>query len=216
MLKNEKHENQDTKNKGGKLENGELARLKNHNNNLLTQIKKIKNDKKSLGNKLEQLIEKEASSSKIIQVDEKGTNTDRVNIMTQEDSNLVEVKTYSDVEIQMMGIRSILTNKNSRINKATSRHKEEIISKVNQENATCTIKESHVTKTPYQHPYHESRCINKSIDQHHSGWKQLIYYLKYIDVSTIESHDNQLSQESYKCSIPQRIELGWSDPFIVQ
>lgn len=39
-----------------KSENEKLARLKNHDQNLLTQIKKLKNDKKLLENKLEQLI----------------------------------------------------------------------------------------------------------------------------------------------------------------
>jgi predicted RNase H-like nuclease (RuvC/YqgF family) len=35
--------------------NEELSRLRDHNQSLLTQIKKLKNDKKSLQNKLEQL-----------------------------------------------------------------------------------------------------------------------------------------------------------------
>jgi hypothetical protein len=41
------------KNKADESENEKLACLKNHNQNLLTQIKNIKNDKKSLENKLE-------------------------------------------------------------------------------------------------------------------------------------------------------------------
>jgi hypothetical protein len=181
------------------------------------QIKKLKNDKRSLENKLEQ-IQKEASKSsgEKIQVEEKGTNTDPVNITTQEDSNLVEVKTYSDVGVQTMGIRSILTNKNSVINKATPRHEEEIISKVNQENATSTIRESYVTKMPYRHPNHKSRYLNQSVYQHRSEQTQLTYCPKNIDASTIESHKYNSSWQSDKCNVPQKIELGWSDPFTVQ
>jgi hypothetical protein len=61
-LKDEKLESQDIKNKVNKSGNEELACLKNHNQNLLTQIKKIKNDKKSLENKLEQLIKRKHQS----------------------------------------------------------------------------------------------------------------------------------------------------------
>jgi hypothetical protein len=46
-------------NKVDRATNEELARLKIHNQNLLTQNKKLKNDKKSLENKLELLIDKE-------------------------------------------------------------------------------------------------------------------------------------------------------------
>jgi hypothetical protein len=107
-------ENQDLKNKVDKSEtNEELVCLKVHNQSLLTQIKKLKNDKKLLQNKLEQLTRKEASINKEtmikpmelekssdvkIQVVEKGTNTDPINITTQKDANLVEVRIFLDVE----------------------------------------------------------------------------------------------------------------------
>ena len=38
--------------------NEEVSRLKDHNNKLLTQIKKLKKDKKSLENKVQQLVQK--------------------------------------------------------------------------------------------------------------------------------------------------------------
>jgi hypothetical protein len=54
-LKDEKLENQDIKNKVDKLANEEeLSCLRDHNQHLLTQIKKLKNDMKLLQNKLEQ------------------------------------------------------------------------------------------------------------------------------------------------------------------
>jgi hypothetical protein len=49
--------------------------------------------------------------------------------------------------------------------------------------------------------------------QYHSGQKQLTYLPKNIDTNTIKSHDNN---SSWKCNVPQRIELGWSDPFTVR
>jgi hypothetical protein len=40
-----------------------------------------------------------------------------------------------------------------------------------------------------------------------------IYRSQNIDIgSKIKSHDNS---SSWKCNVPQRIELGWSDPFTV-
>jgi len=43
--------------------NEEVSRLKDHSEKLLTQIRKLKKDKNSLENKLQQLIEKEALNS---------------------------------------------------------------------------------------------------------------------------------------------------------
>ena len=40
--------------------NEKVARLKDHNDKLLTQIKKLKKDKNSLENKVQQLVENEA------------------------------------------------------------------------------------------------------------------------------------------------------------
>jgi len=46
-----------------------------------------------------------------------------------------------------MEISSVLTNKNSTINKLIQGHVEERIWKVNQENGRSTIRESHVTQS---------------------------------------------------------------------
>ena len=48
------------------------------------QIKKIKKDKKKLENELQHFIEKETSKSLDVQVEEKRTNIDLVNVTTQE------------------------------------------------------------------------------------------------------------------------------------
>ena len=63
--------------------NEEVSQFKNHSEKIVSQIKKLKKDKKSLENKVQQLIEKEASNVGI-QVDDKTTNTDSVNVTTQE------------------------------------------------------------------------------------------------------------------------------------
>jgi hypothetical protein len=86
----------------------------------------------------------------------RGTNTNPINVTTQEDANPVEEKTYRDVGIQTMGTPSVLTNQNSTINKATSIREENHISKLNQENATSMIRENHVIRTPYRRPNHKS------------------------------------------------------------
>jgi DNA repair exonuclease SbcCD ATPase subunit len=170
-LKDEKPENQVLSNKVDNSENEvELSHLRVHNQSLLTQIKKLKNDKKSLQNKLEQLTKKEALINKEtmtepmelekspdvkIQVVEKGTNTDPINITTQEDAKLVEVRISSDVT-QTMEIPSISTNKLLRINKATQVSKEDLLPKVKQESTTNMVSKVHVTRMPYQHPNHKS------------------------------------------------------------
>jgi hypothetical protein len=60
-LKDEKSDNQDIKNKFDKSENDkELPCLRDHNQSLLTQIKKLKNDMKLLWEKLQQITNNEA------------------------------------------------------------------------------------------------------------------------------------------------------------
>jgi hypothetical protein len=76
-------------------------------------------------------------------------------------------------------------------------HEEDIITKTNWENTTSRKRESHATKTTYRHPNHKR-----------TKYKQLTYCSMYIDASTIEFHDNNSSQESYKHNGPQRIKLG--------
>lgn len=60
----------------------ELSHLKNYNQKLINQIKKHKDDKKSMKNSFEELIAKEASNSSIVafKVEEKETNVDPINI----------------------------------------------------------------------------------------------------------------------------------------
>jgi len=194
----EKVENQDTK-KIEQSENEELARLKNDNKKLLMQIKKLKDDKKSLESKLEQFIRKEAlKSSKVkILVVEKWTNTDPIHNTAKEDAKSVEEKTYTDAGVQTMETPSILTNRSSSVNNATSVHEENKTLKVNQEKSTSTIRESHATETPYQLPNHKRRHFNQWKYQHRSEGKQLTYRPKTVDASTIE---NKLFWESYNCS----------------
>jgi hypothetical protein len=106
----------------------EISLLKNHSQNLIAQIKKLKGEKKSQQETLKQLtskkllidketmidpIEIKKSSAVKIQVAEKGTNT-----------NSIKEKTYLDVGIQTMEIPSVLTNRSSSINNVTSVHEE--------------------------------------------------------------------------------------------
>jgi hypothetical protein len=115
------------------------------------QIKNLKNDKKSLENKLNHLIKKKSSksSNEEFHVVEKGTNTYPINITTQEDANPIEENTYIDFGVKMMENSGVLTNINSTNNKATTMHEEDKTPKVNQEIVTCTIRKSHATKTHY-------------------------------------------------------------------
>jgi hypothetical protein len=174
------------------------------------QIKNLKNDKKSLENKLELLIEKEASkfSDEQIQVMENGTITDPIHVTTQEVAKSTEKKTYSDVGVQTMEVLSV----DPMINKTTSVNGEDTIPTVNRGNTAYMIRENHVTRNPYRHPNHKIRYLKQSEYQYHLSQEQLIYRPKNIDIDAIKSHDNS---SSWKCNVPQRIELGWSDPFMV-
>jgi hypothetical protein len=171
-LKEEKLENLDYKDID-KSDDEKNSCLKNHNQNLPTQIKKINNDRKSLENKLELLIEKEASKflDEQIQVMENGTITNPIPVTIQRVAKSTKKKTTSDVGVQTMEAPSILTNRNSAINKATSMHEENHISKLNEENATSMIRKNHVIRNPYRHPNHTSKYINQSEYQCHSGWE---------------------------------------------
>jgi hypothetical protein len=188
MLKEEKLENPDIK-EVDKSENEDLAHLNNYNKNLLMEINKLKNDK-SLENKLEQIIEKEASKSSNVKIPvvEKGTNTNPMDITTQKVSNSIGENTYKDVGVQTMELSCVLTNKNAAIDKPV--HEEDKTPKVNPKILIGTIKRIHSTKTPYQHPNHESRYINKSEYQHRSEHKQLNRCPKNVDANTIEFHNN--------------------------
>ena len=115
MLKEEESE-KENKNKIDKSDKEENWCLKVHNQSLLTQIKKLKSDKKSLQNKLEQLINKESlvdketitehmeleksSNGKNLMV-YKWINTDPVNLTTQKNANPADVRRSSHVEVEI-------------------------------------------------------------------------------------------------------------------
>jgi hypothetical protein len=96
------------------------------------------------------------SSNVKIHVVEKGTNTNPINITTQEDVNRVEVKLSSYVEIQTMENPSLLIIRNLGINKATQICKEDILPKLKQESTTNMVSKVNVKRTPYRHPDHKS------------------------------------------------------------
>jgi CTP synthase (UTP-ammonia lyase) len=123
-LNEEKLENLDIKDID-KSDNEESSLQKNHNQNIVMQIKKLKNDKRLLEKELEQ-IQKEASKSLgvKIQVVGKRTNIDPIYTTTQKDVNPVEEKKYTYVGLQTMGTPSIHTNRSSSTNQATSMHEE--------------------------------------------------------------------------------------------
>jgi hypothetical protein len=192
--------------------NEEIARLKNHNKKLLTQINKAKVTKQ-YGKKLEQekenlekefkkkLLEKEEENPRLKNLNQelleqikklKEEKLENPDIKAQEDVNPVEEKTYRDVGVQTMEDPGKLTNQNSAINKATSPHEENHISKSKEENATSMIRRNHVMRTPSQHSNHKSRYINQLEYQ---------YYPK---------------REPYKHPVSQKIELGWPDSFTIR
>jgi hypothetical protein len=162
MLKEEECEKED-KNKVNKSDKEENSCLKLHNQSLLTHIKKLKSDKKSLKNKLEQLINKESlvdkdtiiepmelekSSDVKISIVDKGINTYLVNLTTQKDANPVDVNRSSNVEVE-----------------TSQGYEEDAIPKVNQEKATSIRSKDQVATTPYRHPNHKSRYFNQSMYQ---------------------------------------------------
>jgi len=141
--------------------NEEVSRLKNHSEKLLTQIKILKKDKKSLEYQVQQLIKKEASNVGI-QVDDKTTNTDSVNVTTQEEDKEVEEKTRVDVAIQTMNIPSECFIANS----TTSSLEENI--KI----AACPVRKNQTKKVPYRLSNHENRRINHATYLNKSEPKQ--------------------------------------------
>jgi hypothetical protein len=86
-----------------------------HNQILLTQINKLKSDKRVLQNKLDRLINKESLvdnetmtepmelekySNVNIPIKDKGLNTKVVNLTTQKDGHPTNVNRYSNFEVQ--------------------------------------------------------------------------------------------------------------------
>lgn len=118
--------------------NEEVFRLKDHGGKLLTQIKKLKNDKKSLKDKLEQLTQEVSKSLDVtVQVEEKGINTDPVNITTQGEDKLDEVKMYSEVAVPTTKYSS----EDLEINHSTSITKGNQVLQIKQGNNTNKIME---------------------------------------------------------------------------
>ena len=124
--------------------NEEVVHLKNHNDKLLTQIKTLKKDKKTLGNKVQQLVEKESSkpTNVKVQVEEK-SNVDPVNVSTKEDDKQVTEETNLDAR----KTRNILSE-GSVTYSITSLPKEN---------------QSQTKKVPYRHPNHGSRQLSRAM-----------------------------------------------------
>jgi hypothetical protein len=195
----------------------EICRLKIHNQSLLTQIKKIKSDKKTVEDKLEQLINKESlvdketmtepmelqksSNGKNLMVD-KAINTDPVNLTAQKDS--VDVKRSSHVEVE-----------------TSQGYEEDSIPSVNQEEATSTRSKDQVARMPYRHPNHKNRYFNQSMYPQ----KQMTNMSKIITSITNDAqgrsyHGSQNTsnclQEPHKSPIVQKIDLRWEDSLTIR
>jgi hypothetical protein len=194
-MKDEKLENQNIINKVVKSEDEEeLSRLRVHNQNLLTQFKMLKHDKKTLQEKLDRktsLINKEMM-------------TDPINLTTQKDANLVDVKKFSNVEVQ-----------------TSHRYEEDSNPKVNQEKQASIRNKDQVVRILYRHPNHKSRYFNQSMYQQ----KQITATSKNITSTTSVGQNRSYQgsrnvsssfQEPYKNPNPQKIELGWADSFITR
>jgi hypothetical protein len=99
----------------------------------------LKQDKKTLQENLDRktsLVDKE-------------TMTDPINLTIQKETNPVDVKKFSNVEVQ--------TNQ---------RHEENSIPKFNQQKATSIRSKDQVAMMHYQHPNHKNRYFSQSFYQH--------------------------------------------------
>jgi len=85
----------------------------------------------------------------------------------------------------------------------------------NQGTAIKTFKEVQTRKIPYLHPNHKSRHLNESTNLYHTEHKET-YVSKNIEVSSIWSYNNYSPHISKDQKIPQKINLGWSDLFLVR
>jgi hypothetical protein len=193
-LKDERRENLELKNKDDKSEDKEeLLRLKRHNQDLLTQIKRLKHDKKTLQENLDRktsLVDKE-------------TMTDPINLTTQKEANLADVKKFSNVEVQ-----------------TSQKYQEDSSPKFNQQKATSIRSKDQVTRMPYQHPNHKNRYFSQSLYQQ----KQMTSMSKNITSATSDAQNRSYHgsrntsssfQEPYKLPM-QKIELGWADSFTMR
>jgi len=132
-------------------------------------------------------------------------HTDLVNITTQEEDKAVEETIHSNVVAQTM--------KNPNEDFVTNSMTLEL--EVNQNIATHMIKEIQTRRIPYIHLNHKNKRLNQSTNLYHSKHKQKTYVSKRCEVCTIQFGDNNSSQVSSKCKIPQKIDLRWSNHFLV-
>ena len=185
--------------------NGEVSRLKNHSEKLLMQIKILKKDKKSLENQVQQLIKKEASNVGI-QVDDKTTNIDSVNVTTQDEDKQVEENTRLEFAVQTMNIPSecFITN-------STTFSPEENI-KI----GTCSVRKNQTKRVPYRYPNHENRRINYATYLNQSEPKQQINDPKKSNVTSTQCYEDKSLQSFSDQNAIQKINLGWSNPFSVR
>jgi hypothetical protein len=195
--------------------NEEISCFKGHNKKLLVQIKKAKVTKK-YGKKLEQekedlkkelkknLTEKKEENSRLKNLnqeileqikklkEEKLENPDIKDINKSRREKINKKRQRQMSKYKRWKLQILLTNKKSSINKATSAHEENHVSKSKEENATSMIKGNHLMRTPYQHSNHKSIYINQLEYQ---------YYPR---------------REPYKHPISQKIEVGWENSFAIR
>jgi hypothetical protein len=129
ILKDKKKENLESEKHNRSKNKEDFLRLRRHNQDLLTKIKKLKHDKKTLQENLDRktsLVDKE-------------TMTDPINLTTQKEENPTDVEKFSNVEIQ-----------------TSRRYEEKSIPKVNQEKATSIRSKDQVARIPYQNPNHKN------------------------------------------------------------
>jgi hypothetical protein len=182
ILKDERKENLESKNKDDKSEDKEeLLRLRRHNQDLLTQVKKLKHDKKSLQEELYRktsLIDKETMTNPIenlsdtqISTVEKGTNT-------KSNNGHIQKNAYVD--------RSLQTSK-----EYDSKEKSQEI------------------RMPYHHPNHKSpsdQRLRKEENKQSSSYKQIKYHTEK------ERRQNQQLGTINHQTISMKVDLGWITP----
>jgi hypothetical protein len=187
----------------------EISRLKNHNQSLVTLIKKLKNEKKSQKERLEQFYSKETMTSeetilepieikklpiKKIQTSEKGINTNLVNLTTH-------VKRSSNVEVETI-----------------QGYEEDSFPKINQEKDTSIRSKDQVARMPYRHPNHKSRYFGQSMYQITDMPKNITSTTSGAQSRSYHGSRNASSsfQEPYKSPNLQKIELGWANSFTIR
>ena len=81
-----------------------------------------------------------------------------------------------NVGMQKIETPSILNNRSSLINSATSMHEENKTLKLNQENVASMITGIHATMKPYPHSNHKKRNVSHLKYQHSSKVRKLTTY----------------------------------------